>query len=54
MTLAWAKEKAAELLEELPGIKGSDTDGLADWNFRMSTLLLFEAMRQMCTEEKGE
>ena len=39
------REKAAELLEELPKVKPCD---LANWNIKAQTLLVFESMRQHC------
>lgn len=46
-----SKENAQELLDELPETKAED---LSDWNVRAETLLVFEAMRQHCTNEGGE
>ncbi len=39
------KEKAKQLLEELPNIKPAD---LPNWNIKAQTLLVFETMRQHC------
>ncbi len=45
------REKAAELLEELPKVKPCD---LANWNIKAQTLLVFESMRQHCEgKQKG-
>ncbi len=49
-----SKEKAKELLKELPQIKGSDTDGLANWNIRASTLLVFAAIGNMNEQSRQE
>ena len=38
----WEKQKAKELLDELPGLGPQE---LADWNIEAHTLLVFIAMR---------
>ena len=43
------KKKAERLLQELPCI---GPDGLADWNIKAQTLLVFEATRQHCEKKK--
>lgn len=45
------KEKAVELLEELPNLSPTD---LKNWNIKAQTLIVFETMRQNCSQQYPE